>query len=84
MNILDQSIENKIQDEIIPAVLKGRYLGAAKGIGATLDELYTHIPDNKRISYGIVHTIKVLSEHLFTHLELAEAPVHEIAVNLIE
>jgi len=29
MNILDQSIENMIQDEIIPVVLQGRYLGAA-------------------------------------------------------
>ncbi len=84
MNILDQSIENKIQDEIIPTVLKGRYLGAAKGIGATLDELYAQIPANKRISYGIVHTIKVLSEYLFTHLEQAEAPIYEIAVNLFE
>jgi len=80
MNILDQSIENKIQEEIIPTVLKERYLGAAKGIGATLGELYAHIPDNKLISYGIVHTIKVLSEYLFTHLEQAEAPVYEIAV----
>ena len=65
-------------------VLQGRYLGADEGIGATLDELYAHIPDNKRISYGIVHTIKVLSEYLFMHLEQSEAPVYEIAVNLIE
>jgi 3-methyladenine DNA glycosylase AlkC len=84
MNILDQNIENKIHDEIIPAVLQGRYESADEGIAAALDELYTNIPDNKRISYGIVHTIKVLSECLFMHLGQAEAPVFEIAVNLFE
>jgi len=84
MNILNQSVEAKVQNEILPAAVAGDYQRAAEGLGTALDELYANIPNDKRISYGIVHTIKVLSEALFMHLKQARAPVYEIAVGLYE
>jgi 3-methyladenine DNA glycosylase AlkC len=47
-----------------------------------LGELYANIPDKKRISYGRVHTIKVLAKYLYTHLDEENAPVFEIASQL--
>jgi 3-methyladenine DNA glycosylase AlkC len=84
MNILDPSIENNIQTEVIPALLDGRYREATEGITAALDALYANIPANKRISYGVVHTIKVLSEFLCEHLEQTGTPIFENAAKLFE
>jgi len=47
-----------------------------------IDELYANIPDSKRISYGIVHTINVLYENLYTQLIELDAPVYEIAFSI--
>ena len=55
---------------------------ASKNIASVLGELYANIPENKRISYGRVHTIKVLAKYLYTHLEEGNAPVFEIASQL--
>ena len=59
MNILDQSIENKIQDGFIPAVLKRRYLGAVEGIGTTLDE---EIDARAYRLYGLTEEEKMIVE----------------------
>ena len=55
---------------------------ASKNIASALAELYANIPDKKRISYGRVHTIKVLAKYLYTHLTEENAPVFEIASQL--
>jgi 3-methyladenine DNA glycosylase AlkC len=53
-------------------------------IAPIVDELYANIPDNKRISYGIVHVIKTLSEYLYAHLVEKDAPVYQIASHIFE
>jgi 3-methyladenine DNA glycosylase AlkC len=84
MNLLTGELENKIQKDILTLSLRGKYELAAKNIDPVLGELYANIPDKKRISYGRVHTIKVLAKYLYTHLAEENAPVFEIGSQLFE
>ena len=84
MNILTAEIERKIQKNIINSVLQGQYAFAIGSINPIVDELYANIPDNKRISYGIVHVVKTLSEYLYTHLVEIDAPVYRIALHMFK
>ena len=82
MKILNAEIEKKIEIEIIHPILEGEYGIVVEAISKVINELYANIPGSKRISYGIVHTIKVLSEYLYTHLIELDAPVYEIASSI--
>ncbi|MFC1956797.1 hypothetical protein ACFLVY_00670 [Chloroflexota bacterium] len=84
MELLNEAIKIKIQDDITASILRGEYDLAIRNISGVLDQLYDNIPDSKRISYGRVYTIKVLSEHLYTRLTEMEAPVFQIAVGIFE
>ncbi len=84
MKIIDNEIEQKIKDSIISNILSKQYDLATKIIPKVIDELYVNIPNNKRISYGRVHTIKVLSQYLFSTLTEIKTPVFEIASNLFD
>jgi len=82
MDLLTGGIEDKIQRDIIgPAVRQG-YAIAVQQIAVVLAELYANIPAGKRISYGRVHTVKVLADYLYTHLVAAGAPVFDIGAGL--
>jgi len=82
MDLLTSELETKIQDDILTPALRGEYALASTNIISVLQELYANIPENKRISYGRVHTIKVLAKYLYTQLEDANAPVLEMAIQL--
>jgi 3-methyladenine DNA glycosylase AlkC len=82
MEILTKKIKNEIQTDIINHIQKQNYNSSAENIPKIIDALHANIPDNKRISYGIVHTIKVLCQYLYNHLIEIEAPVFDIATNL--
>ena len=84
MNILNAEVESKIQKDIINPLLQGKYALAMESILPIVDDLYANIPDNKRISYGIVHVIKTLSEYLYTHLVEIDAPVYRIASHMFD
>ena len=84
MNLLTSDVETKIQREILTPAIQSDYALAAKNISPVLQELYANIPDNKRISYGRVHTIKVLAKYLYTHLSEENAPIFEIASQLYD
>jgi len=84
MQILDPILETKIQTKILPPLMGGGYPQASAGIVCVLDGLYANIPAKKRISYGIVHTIKVLSGYLYEHLATTHGSVIEITANLFE
>jgi len=79
MNILTPAIEEKVQSGIIDGMMRGEYHHASRQIPDVLVELHANIPDKKRVSYGIVHTIKILSEYLYTLLAEAGAPIYEVA-----
>ena len=82
MNLLTSELETNIQHEILTPATRGDYDLAVKSIDPILQELYANIPEKKRISYGRVHTIKVLAKYLYAHLVEEKAPVFEIASQL--
>ncbi len=82
MNILTPEVEKKIHSDIINPALEGKYDLAIGNIAPIINELYINIPDNKRISYGIVHVIRTLSGYLYTHLVEKNAPVFPIALHM--
>jgi len=84
MELLNDKITARIKSDIIDRLLQGDYDSSNAGISRVLGQMYDNIPDNKRISYGIVHTIKILSEHLYTRLADADAPVLRIAAKIFE
>ena len=84
MKILNAEIESKIQEDVINPILQGEYALAMGNIAPIVDELHANIPENKRISYGVVHVIKTLSEYLYTHLVEMDAPVYHIASLMFE
>jgi 3-methyladenine DNA glycosylase AlkC len=84
MDILTGAIENKITRDILDPAVRQEYAAATGQIAAVLVELYANIPAHKRISYGRVHTVKVLADYLYTQLTAAGAPVFDIAPNLYD
>jgi 3-methyladenine DNA glycosylase AlkC len=65
-------------------VLRGKYALAMKHVHDVLEVLYDNIPENKRISFGRVYTVQVLSRYLFSSLAEANAKVYEIGATLFE
>ena len=84
MDILNAEVESKIQKDIINPLLQRKYALAMERIPPIVDELYANIPDNKRISYGIVHVVKTLSEYLYIHLVEIDAPVYQVASHMFD
>ncbi|MBN1293252.1 MAG: hypothetical protein JXB48_15545 [Candidatus Latescibacteria bacterium] len=79
MNLLTTQIKHDIENGIIEHALRGHYETAANSIIQIIDKLYDAIPDNKRISYGRVFTVKTLTSYLHTRFAETNAPVLEIA-----
>lgn len=79
MNILNREIEAQIQSDILHPAFGQEYAAALKGMSAVLKELHANIPENKRVSYGLVYTLKVLADYLYTLMTDAEVPVFHIA-----
>jgi 3-methyladenine DNA glycosylase AlkC len=84
MNILNTELAQKIQDSIIEPLLQSDQVKAMHHIPTLLDELYANIPQKKRISFGRVHTIKVLAQYIYDRLGEQDALVTEIAVAIFE
>jgi 3-methyladenine DNA glycosylase AlkC len=84
MELLNDKLTGEIKSDIIDRLLQGDYDSSISGISRILGRMYDNIPDNKRISYGIVHTIKILSEHLYICLADADAPVLRIAAAIFD
>ena len=84
MELLNDKLTGKIKSDITDRLLQGDYDSSITGISRILGQMYDNIPENKRISYGIVHTIKILSEHLYARLADADAPVLRIASRIFD
>lgn len=82
MNLLTLELETKIQREILIPAIQSNYKLASKNIGPVLQELYANIPEKKRISFGRVHTIKVLAKYLYNYLIEESASTFEIGSQL--
>ena len=84
MQVLNHELETKIQHDIITKVMQRKYSLAVKRVPEVLEALYCNIPDTKRISFGIVYTVQVLSRYLFSSLMERNADVYEIGAALFE
>jgi len=84
VNILTDKLEKRIKTDILGNLLKTEYGLAVNNINGILKALHENIPDNKRISYGKVYTVRVLSEYLYKCLFQMQAPVYEIAKNIFQ
>ena len=54
------------------------------GIKSTIEKMYEAIPSNKRISYGIVHTVKELGQYLYGFYTESEVDIFKVASGIYE
>ena len=69
MRLLTPGLLQRVQTDIVAPLAAGLIEQAVESIEQVLVELYSSIPENKRISYGRVYTIKLLARELFNLLE---------------
>lgn len=84
MKLITKEIEDRVRNNIITSLVHEKYELAMDQVNRVLDELYANIPSNKRSSYGIVYTIKVLSKNLYSQLVEHKLPVYELAVLMLD
>lgn len=84
MNLMTPALESSIETSIIKNLISENYFSAIENIQNTLNQLYAAIPDNKRISYGRVYTIKILSRFLYSRLMESGAPVFSVSAALFK
>ncbi len=82
MELLTRHTEDYIQQNIIKNLLEKNYKEACHKTEKTIKQLHNAIPPNKRISYGIVHTVKLLGEYLYVKLEQNEMDVYKTALSM--
>lgn len=58
-------IHKNIEHQIKMNVLVDDFAESTKNISVVLDNLYDSIPDNKRISFGRVYTIKITAKYIY-------------------
>jgi 3-methyladenine DNA glycosylase AlkC len=84
MQILNNEIERKITNCIFDGCINKQFDLVIKNIPKIIDELYANIPANKRIAFGRVYTIKILSKYLFQYLSEIDVPIFQITSHIFE
>ncbi|MBN1693962.1 hypothetical protein JW879_00995 [candidate division WOR-3 bacterium] len=84
MKLLSDKLEKDIDKKITDNILKDKYNLAVNNIELIFDQLYKKIPDKRRISFGRVHVIKLLSKNIFEKLSEIGPVNFEIAADLYE
>lgn len=83
MELLTEKIKKQIKDRVVRnARLKKDHL-LGKHISAAVDSIHAGIPDNKRVSYGIFHSITVCGRELYQQLTQAELDVLAVARSIL-
>jgi 3-methyladenine DNA glycosylase AlkC len=83
MKLLSEEIERRIDDSIVEPLRRREYDLAMDAIPQVVDAIHANIPDNKRVSYGIVYAIRVLSEHLYGRLVQVGVPIFPAASRML-
>jgi 3-methyladenine DNA glycosylase AlkC len=83
MKLLNEEIERRIDDLIVESLRRREYDLAMDAIPQVVDDIHANIPDNKRISYGVVYAIKVLTEYLHGRLAQVDVPVLPAASHML-
>jgi 3-methyladenine DNA glycosylase AlkC len=84
MDLIDVHAERWLAQHFFQPIAQNNLLSAAKSLPQILDYLYEQIPQKRRISYGRVYTIKVLSEYLFNQLSKQDAFIYSISFQLFK
>ena len=84
MKLLSAKTQKNIDNKIIENILKGNYVLAVNNISSIFDNIYKKIPEKKRISYGRVHVIKLLSKNIYEKLSEKGFINFDIAADLYE
>jgi 3-methyladenine DNA glycosylase AlkC len=82
MNLLTDTLDKKIRKEIILPSENKDFEEAGSRIIAVQEEMYQNIPDNKRSSYGLVYTIKILANCIVKHLKQREINLLNIGTGI--
>jgi len=82
MQLLTAEIKQIADIEIIKKVINKNFDVSCLGIEEVIKKMYDEIPEDKRISYGIVHTVKTLGEYLFKIFEELNIPVFDSASSI--
>ena len=83
MKVLNEGIERRIDHSIVEALLRKDYDSAMSGVAQVVDDIHANIPDNKRVSYGIVYVIRVLSEYLYVRLKREDVSIFPVASHIL-
>jgi len=83
MRVLNEEMERRIDGSIVEFLRRSEYGLATDSILRVVDEIHANIPDNKRVSYGIVYAIRVLSEDLYGRLVQLGVPVFATASQML-
>lgn len=79
------AVKDLVRTDLVAGTIRqGDYRQACRQISDALAGLHASIPDERRLSCGIVYTIKVLSEYLYAELERQHAPVCSVAGAIYE
>ena len=84
MKLITSAIKSQIENVVIEKIQRSDFLSASNGIEEIVDEMYRNIPQNKRISYGIVHTVKELGNYLFLVLNEKKISVFDTASSVFD
>ncbi len=82
MEILNNNLKKEIKTVIARDIKYKNFSELCDEVERFINIIYNSIPDNKRISFGIVATIKLLGEFIFNILLEKNLPVFEIAKKL--
>jgi 3-methyladenine DNA glycosylase AlkC len=83
MRVLNEEMERRIDGSIIEFLRRSEYGLAMDSIPRVVDDVHANIPDNKRVSYGIVYAIRVLSEYLYGRLVQVDVPILPAASHML-
>ncbi len=69
MEILPENLKREIKESVVIRVEEGDYLGFEREIDRYLSALHENIPVSRKSSCGVVYTVKVLSNYIFSVID---------------
>ena len=84
MNLITAEIIDKINDQIISPFKNINLPEILLNTPALCTEIRSMIPENKRISYGMVHVVRQLSDYLFRFFSKENIDYFETAAKWLE
>jgi len=83
MRLLDGDVEKRIDDSVIGPLRRREYGLAMHSIARVVGDVHANIPDSRRVSYGIVYAIRVLSEYLYGRLVQVDVTILPAASHML-